>query len=555
MSFNAENVTIVSRDAGDSPDVYTYCSTTDTIAEITAAGYFGDNRRGVRFGRGDVIHISAVDSVSSIVFGEDGGIASSTSSIENLPAPRGFTNSAFPPSLIAERVGNSYSCSLTPESFIDFDSDFSVKMYADFEAADNGGDGLSWANAKKAIGACIDVAIASATDTIIFVKAGVYPRFSSFMNVGSEKTLTCNIAVVAVGGRVQAGPFETLTWSTLSNDGAWSSQTGAASAGDVYTNNNETWVLLVNLADITSSEPSASNSDWQIASAVYQTSRSNAQQVLNPQFKQPDGSYYRYAAVASLADCAAQGGSWYTDDSITYVNTLNGVPATDLNARTFLAARNFSYQGAFKVYLYGIDFEGGSSGAIDPEDATTVASKCSFKYALSGDQAGTLVAVDGVVSEGGLFVAFDSEASNNSKDGFNIHDSGVGVGHSLTVNCSGFKNGQIVDGTASCNGLTNHDGGTSIDIGGVYLGSLGANVAIVNDNTEVWCFGTIAGNSGGDYDTISTGGFSAGSGSALYLENCTDEGTSVGLNSGGVIYIRNYSGTGDRVGTIESFNR
>ena len=49
--------------------------------------------------------------------------------------------------------------------------------------------------------------------------------------------------------------------------GAWSSATGAASAGESYSHNSSVWALVVAAADITATEPSASNSDWVLLSA------------------------------------------------------------------------------------------------------------------------------------------------------------------------------------------------------------------------------------------------------------------------------------------------
>jgi hypothetical protein len=48
--------------------------------------------------------------------------------------------------------------------------------------------------------------------------------------------------------------------------GSWSSATGAASKPASYGHNGAVWALNVDLADITLSEPSLSNDDWQIAS-------------------------------------------------------------------------------------------------------------------------------------------------------------------------------------------------------------------------------------------------------------------------------------------------
>lgn len=428
--------------------------------------------------------------------------------IEEVPRPDTFLE--FPLSVLAQKMGNQYSCNLHPADIIDFQNGFDRYMYVDHNRPDNGGDGLSWANAKRSIGEAIDASLSAGISTNIIVRAGVYSRFLSTMNKGSTKALTCNIALQAVGGTVVTGPFETLSWTQ-----------------------NSTYPK------------------------VYQTTRSNAQQVLNPSKKEIDGSDLRYEFVNSVEECAAKNNSWYTDDVVTYVHTENDAPASDLNARVFLSARNFSIENEFYVYAYGFSFVGGSTGAVDYTKSNFVAENCTFRYAVGGDQHGALIPRHGVSGKGGMLVAFDSSADFNSNDGFNFHASDGQVGRSLTVNCKGFNNGQIISGVASCNGLTNHGGGKSIDIGGHYFGSAGANVAIVDDDTEMWCFGTKSGNSGGDYNSISTGGFSTGGGNAvLYLENTMDLGTKVGVNmASGTIFTRNHVGTGKRVGNIVKLER
>lgn len=381
-------------------------------------------------------------------------------------------------------------------------------MYVDIRRPNSQGDGLSWATAKKSIGSAVDSAIADAIDTIILVRGGVYPRFSSTMSVGADKVLTCNIAIMAVAGRVVQGPFEELTWTV-----------------------NTTYPQ------------------------VYQVNRSAGQQVLNPLVQSKDGSHYRYRHVSSVLLCSQNPGSWHTDGSIIYVHTPSSGVVSDANARVFLSARNLTVSGNFKLYMYGIDSEGGNAGALKYSRALVVSDKCSFRYAISGAQSSGLRPVDGVVDSGGHFVGIECDASFNSKDGFNFRRSGSAGGNSLTINCTGMNNGQIVAGVESSNGITNHEGGKTIDIGGIYLGSAGANAAFVNTNTQAWCYGTVAGNSGGDYNTISTGGFSIGTDGAMWLEHTVDEGTKVGLNSGEIINIRKHRGSGERFGTITEFTR
>lgn len=51
-------------------------------------------------------------------------------------------------------------------------------------------------------------------------------------------------------------------FASANYSGDWSSDTGSASAGDVYSHNGALWILLSSTGDITGTEPSASNTDW-----------------------------------------------------------------------------------------------------------------------------------------------------------------------------------------------------------------------------------------------------------------------------------------------------
>ncbi len=60
-----------------------------------------------------------------------------------------------------------------------------------------------------------------------------------------------------------------LTAQSLANfKGRWSDATGAATVGSSYSHNGSTWRVEVAIADITLSEPSEGNSDWQVINDV-----------------------------------------------------------------------------------------------------------------------------------------------------------------------------------------------------------------------------------------------------------------------------------------------
>ena len=181
---------------------------------------------------------------------------------------------------------------------------------------------------------------------------------------------------------------------------------------------------------------------------------------------------------------------------------------------------------------------------------------CTGKYAVGG-LFSAQTAKDGLEAKGaGLFASYDCTMSSNSKDGFNYHFEGAVIPNVLQVRCKGYKNGQIVLTSQSNNGSTVHDGIKLIDIGGEFLGSVGTNFGHIDNDTQVWAVGTLAGNSDGDEINgggIDYGAFGVWVGTAtMWLDSCTDKGSNIGVFAGGgsTAYIRNHSGTGSYVGDV-----
>lgn len=388
-----------------------------------------------------------------------------------------------------------------------------VKLYVDVKSGDNANDGLTPATAKKSISSAIDLAIINAVPTRIMIMGGVYSRFNSIHATNAQKVLTAPISLEAVYGRVETGPFETLTWTKT--------------VGQDY---------------------------------VYQTSRSNAQQAFNTLLLDEKGNYTEYTAATSISDCNDNAGSWYTDDSITYIHVHNNAPADDRNARVYLQARALDFMGDFDIYLNGIDLTGGtttntarfSGGSTN----TILVNDCTFKYCKGGDFASGYTAIDGVGILGcKIFAAFNSDASFHSKDGWNFHEESGVLPFGYMVDCTGYENGLVVS-TGSANGITAHDGICGIEMGGDFQGSAGGNVAHVDIGTTWLHVDTTAGNSNGDTiwgGTTDGGAFQSGDGAKTYLYYCTDVGAAKGLNAGsngGEIVIAGHKGQGSKAGTV-----
>ena len=430
--------------------------------------------------------------------------------------PTGFTTPSYLTGIQAIKNGNIYDCSIKPEDLLDV-STYTNYLYVDYTRPDSSGDGRSWATAEKGIGQAIDTAITDAVATRIFVRGGSYTRAYTICNGNAAKVLTAPISIEAVYGRVETGTFDALTWSA-----------------------NGTYPL------------------------VYETTRSNSSHVIDPSFKDQDGDYRSYELATSLADCSANPGSWYTDNVTTYVHHFSSVPVSNANARVLLNAEAGRFNSNQDIYMRGIDIQGGSSGALKIEGGSTnkiVIDNCSAKFAQTGPVVSP-TAIDGYQVLGcGLFAAFDSEASKNSKDGFNFHKEGANIPSALLVRCKGRGNGSLAASSVSNNGFTTHDGVVSVDIGGDWLGNYGAGSAHVNDGTQQWSVGSVSGDSVGDVilgGSLDYGAFGAWDGSPeMWLDSCRDVGAFSGIESGGTATVktRNHSGTGIQggAGTITTY--
>lgn len=376
--------------------------------------------------------------------------------------------------------------------------------HVDAARADDSGDGLSWATAKRGIAAAIGAGNASAAPGyIVNVRAGQYPR--ALCPTGSSGTVVpakpC--ALIAVGGRVETGFFDALTWSV---------DTGS----------------------------------------TYKATRANTRRVIDLAAVDADGLNVDLAWAGSLADCRATPGSWWTDNATLYVHRADEAAATAANTRALLnvnATGVVQMTSAGNMYLSGFDVQGGVPASLSGNAAGRfVAEDCTFRYAAGDD--GIVTAAKGPANgvaifdvQGAAFLRCD--ASANQADGFNSHVRAGAQAFVFTMDCTGFGNGR--PGATSCNFLTTHDGGRWIDLRGIGARNAGGQVAIVNDGTAMWCIDTFCYDSRGDQifgGSVPPSDFvvdqsEGGSGSALFLDNCAGGSTPFGLNvRHGTIYVR-----------------
>jgi hypothetical protein len=432
----------------------------------------------------------------------------------HLP-PQGFEVPKLLEGVHAASYGSRVECSKSPEDLIDTTS-FARTYYVDGVGGNDSNSGLTWALRKRSIGSAMRDASASGQPSRILVHADIalpYFRQVSTSDDGLVRNSAVPILLEAMNGRVQAGPFDNLTWT----------KTGGAT---------NTW----------------------------QATRSNAVHVFNPSMKDQHGIYQRYTWVASSAAVDATEGSWFTDGTTVWVHPHGQEMADIFNARVYLGGtRSLEWQGNQNLFVRGFDFEGGPLGAIRVFGGSTniiVADDCTFRYAgpQNLNTGGTSV-IDGAQILGcGLFAAFNSRADRNTKDGFNLHNEGSVIPSGLFVNCVGTLNG--ANPSTSNNGFTCHDGVKAMSFGCDWRGNYGAGSGHIDDGTQVWSVGDISGATPGDRPfggTFESVAFGAWAGNArLWLDRCVDVGAVTGIFSaqGGVVYTRDHRGTGQRIAPV-----
>jgi hypothetical protein len=376
-----------------------------------------------------------------------------------------------------------------------------IIYYVDINRADDSGNGLSWTAAKKSILAAILAGNAGATPYIVYVRAGIYPNAYG-LGGGSTPTKAC--ALIAVGGRVETGLFEALSWTL---------DTGT----------------------------------------TYKAARADVRRVLDLAGLDEDGLRPDQNFAASLAACRATPGSWWTDNVTVYANRADGAPVTDANTRALLMTGNLSVMRMSTgghMYVSGFDILGGCPLVLqNAAGYRFVAEDCSFRYS-SGDDGIVVAAAKNMWSgvmmfelEGAAFLRCD--ASANQSDGFNSHKRTNVQAFVFTMDCTGFNNGRM--GSLSNNFITTHDGGKWIDLRGVGARNAGGQVAIVNDDTMMWCIDTLCYASRGDVilgGSVPPSDFlidqtEGGTGSKLFLENCAAASSEISINARcGTVYLR-----------------
>jgi len=404
-----------------------------------------------------------------------------------LTRPSGFAfpfDTYFPYQLKRAADGTIQIPGFTEESLIPYDLINPANVYyVDINRADDTGDGTSWAVAKKGIDAMI---AAASFPCIIYVRGGQTPLLYDQVNSWNSTTPGGSCRVKVVGGKA----ISAICWAT-----------GITISLDTGT--------------------------------TYTATRSNVTRVVDTLNRDAYGEYTELTYVATLTECRATPGTW-TNNSLNvsvWVNRSDGIAVTTGNTRVYLSGvSNGRNPTSGNLVVEGLDFEHGNQGAFrctGNSSGVCVFIDCGFKWAgresspTDGLQALNIAAV----------YCVRCNASNNTKDGFNYTETTVDpVG--VTIDCVAYSNGRT--GSTGNNGLTYHDGCKGIDIRGNYEDNAGANIAITDDETHLWCIGTVCRASRGDViyggtvvpcDYQAIEGSPAGD-SILWLDGCASGGGS-----------------------------
>jgi hypothetical protein len=270
--------------------------------------------------------------------------------------------------------------------------------------------------------------------------------------------------------------------------------------------------------------------------AVFQAARSFSADVRDYSRHTQSGNPYRYRKTDSLAACAALQGSWYTDGTTVYVNTLEG-GAPHREVKVVLNTACGYFNSASTVYVEGLEFHGGREAFYAQNGAAAgglfIAKNCKFLYGVDGTY-GNGLRLEGVA----VTLLQGCEASFNTRDGFNYHHSGEGGArqHVVEINCRALYNGQEGNSDGINNASTMHDGGAIIRIGGEYAYSEGPNIADVNASQSV-CIGASAHDSRLGSVDVGCADFYTSAGN-MWLYDCEPGGSYYDCvqTTGGMIY-------------------
>lgn len=269
---------------------------------------------------------------------------------------------------------------------------------------DTTGDG-GYATPYKSLGKARSVV--AANGTTVYAEPGIYDRRYNW-STGAQTAFDANL--IGVGGRVVSSA-------------AWEGGTWAATG-----------------------------------TGCYSTARSSAANVVDKSWMDARGVGRQLAVVATQALCEATPGSWAQVGGTLYVNTFDA-RAPDSSVVVYLVVLNGQLNAGNKLYVQGVEFEGGSDafncGASVTASSRLVFDSCGFTYSV-----GNGLAAAGVP----LCISVNCYSYGNLGDCYNYHHGSNGINvNFVELDCSGYSCGWP-DGVNNDNVSTAHEGCLGIRI-------------------------------------------------------------------------------------------
>ena len=415
------------------------------------------------------------------------------------------------------KVGNDWQVytGFDPKTLVNDAIWTNAPFYVDGTKANNNGDGLSEANAKRDISAAITAGNATGAPYRVLVKAGSY-RVSTSINGSSTPVVPSQpCALVGYDGRVVHEARDLLA--------GWA---------DDGTGNN-----------------------------TYVVTKSGVRRVFDIATPNAYGDFSELTKVADAAAVrASTTGAWAQVSTSLYAKRAGGGVVSDSTVRAYLSSPAAEFlTGANDLYIENFDFYGGQLGSLYIATQTgarnIVLINNSYKYS-GGDanlnDALRIERVNGIVYvEGGITAAA-------AKDGMNFHASAGSPTdmYVMTLNCLSRDNGRFT--STSVNAFTTHEDVVGWDIGGDYGTSGPGPTAHCVDTTKQYYLGTTI---DADADSGATPtAVQASDTSEQWLDRCAITSTTRSLyaQTGATIRLRGNTITGTQdddsgAGTIEGF--
>lgn len=230
---------------------------------------------------------------------------------------------------------------------------------------------------------------------------------------------------------------------------------------------------------------------WVQEGTAWKATRSGVYSVYDFRYKDVYGVPLPLTNKATLAECKAEVGTWYTDNVLVYINSWDGTVPNDVDYAINYTQTTFEptlLNGA-KLYMEDIILIHGASnyGAIISASVTGgvgcefVANKCVFTGGdLRTTHANSVNALSVVNVKTAML--FDCIAAYGGEDGFNYHYSSVISAERRNVlaveyGCISYGHGKFVSSyTSNCS--TAHEGINTLRVNGLYFETMGP---VVND--------------------------------------------------------------------------